>query len=706
MSTTNKKVKLDVEGMTCTNCALSINKRLEKVGIKDPQVSFTDGEVMYEEVEGVSKEEVVKNIESLGYHVRKEDAKSSKFAPIEIRFFFAAIFTIPVFLHMFVSHDNILNHPILQIILTTPVYLIGAFYFGKSAWNSLKEGIANMDVLIFIGSTAAFFYSLYGTMAYYGTDVMHDYMFFETAAMIITLVLLGNVLEHRSVKKTGSAIRELVSLQDNTAIKITEQDGEEKLTETDAGELIKGDRVLIKTGDRIPADGIVLSGQASIDESMISGESVPVAKMTDSEVIAGTIVQDGNLRMVVEKSGDETILANIIQLVKEAQGNKPNIQQLADKISAYFVPIVLVIALGTFLVTFLALDKTLETSLMNSIAVLVISCPCAMGLATPTAVVAGIGRAAKGGILIKGGVTLEELSKVKHIVFDKTGTITTGNFKIKEVDLVSGEIDQKQVFEVVLGIENHSSHPIAKSLVNELKEDYQPKNFNDIEEVKGKGMEAKDEAGSTWFLGALTSDEHEFPGVTLKRNDEVVAHIYIEDDIKPGAEALIALLNKRKIETILLSGDKKHNCERVAGKIGIKTIYSEKLPDEKLQIIDELVKKGKTAMVGDGVNDAPALTKADIGISLGNASKAAIQSAQIVLLNDKNLNQLIEALQLGKHTILTIKQNLFWAFFYNVLAIPIAAAGFLSPMIAALAMAFSDVIVVGNSIRLKFKKLN
>jgi Cu+-exporting ATPase len=564
-----------------------------------------------------------------------------------------------------------------------------------------------MDVLIFIGSSSAFIYSISGIYLYSNHEV-NNYLFFETAATIITLVLLGNVLEQRSVKQTTSAIKELSALTVNTAKMVGIQFGKEIITEISYKDIPLGAILQVNSGDKVPVDGEIFSGAASIDEAMLTGESMPVEKTVKDKVIGGTILLSGNFRMRAEKIGKETTLSKIIDLVKKAQQEKPNIQKLGDKISAIFVPVVLGISIITFFIAFFAFHITMQDALMRSIAILVISCPCAMGLATPTAVMVGIGRAAKKGILIKGGNTLEVFANIKNIVFDKTGTLTTGEFQIKKIDCDS-HLEQ-EVKEVLVQLEQHSSHPIAKSIVRELAATHFTKTFSDIIEEKGLSVSAKDQEQNKYTIGSFkiakhltTDDKH---NVYILKNDQLIATVDLTDELKVKVKESISILHKAGIGTVLLSGDSKSKCDEIAEKVGIKNVYSEHSPAQKLDIIEKLNSISPTAMVGDGINDAPALVKATVGISLSNATQVAIQSAQIILLNSNDLSSLAEAHLISKHTLITIKQNLFWAFFYNVVAIPIAAAGLLNPMIGALAMALSDVIVIGNSIRLKTKKLN
>ncbi|MBT6650342.1 MAG: cadmium-translocating P-type ATPase, partial [Flavobacteriales bacterium] len=445
------------------------------------------------------------------------------------------------------------------------------------------------------------------------------------------------------------------------------------------------------------------SGTSYIDESMITGESIPIDKTTGDEVIGGTIITDGNLKIKATKIGDDTLLSQIIELVKNAQNNKPNIQKLGDQVSAVFVPVVLTISLATFFIGHYFFNIEIQDAFLRSIAVLVISCPCAMGLATPTAVMVGIGRAAKNGILIKGGDTLEKLASIKTIVFDKTGTLTTGKFIVSQFTILDG--NENDVKNIIYNIEQHSSHPIAKSLCNAFQENSSLLKLSDITEEKGISISANiDDDIYTIGSSKIYSSPEKYDLFVLK-NKELIATLNISDELKTNTDLVISSLHKRGYTTTLLSGDKKEKCNQIASELGITTTYSEQLPQDKITKIEELVSSNKTAMVGDGINDAPALAKATIGISLGNATQIAIQSADVVLLNNEDLSQLPQTMQIGKHTLLTIKQNLFWAFAYNIVAIPIAVMGLLNPMWGALFMAFSDVIVIGNSIRLRYKNI-
>ncbi len=699
MQATKKYQILNISGMTCANCAKGIEKHLTKKGIKEVRVNFANSEAQFLSM-NIEIDDVIKEIESIGFKVNSEENVENY--KLEKLFVICLILTIPLLSHMFLNEKHILHNSIIQFFLTLPVYIIGCYYFGRSAWSSLKSKLPNMDVLIMMGTTAAFFYSVVGSILYWGTLEAHNFLFFETAATIITLVLLGNLIEHRSIKQTNTAIKELSSIQKLE----TKRERKDGLIEIISFKnIIKNDFLLVNSGDKVPTDGIIISGEGLFDESMMTGESHPILKKNNEEVIGGTLLLDGNIKMIAKKVGDETILSQIIKLVKSAQRNKPNIQRLGDKVSAIFVPIVLLISIITFILNHYTFEISLSDSLMRSIAVLVISCPCAMGLATPTAVMVGLGRAAKNGILIKGGHTLEKFAEVKNIVFDKTGTLTTGNFKIES--LFCKKSDNEDVTNLIYSLEIHSSHPIAQSFIKELEDKAQKLELQEIKEVKGQGIQAKWKGDFYQFGSAkFVNHENETHQIYLYKNNSFFAGVNCSDEIKNNLKETISKLKKLGLKTTILSGDKVSKCESVGQAIGINNIYAEHLPNEKLEKIDELNKDGLTAMVGDGINDAPALAKAHVGISLGRSTEVAIKSSQIILLNTDNLNQIDTAYKISKHTLRTIKQNLFWAFSYNIVAIPIAALGFLNPMWGALFMAFSDIIVIGNSLRLKKKNIN
>lgn len=699
-------VKWNVQGMTCTNCAKGVENVLAKKNAADINVNFSTDEVEFSIVETNKLDDIKKAIQELGYTVHEESEEIiTPWWDLNKKFGVSLILSVPLLLHMFLPFE-ILHNPYFQLTLSTPVFLIGLQHFGSSSWGALKSGIANMDLLILLGSSSAYFYSIYGT----ATGQPENFLFYETAATIITLVLLGNIIERRSVQQTTSAIKELSKLKADKANLIQRDNkGNEEIVEVETKNIEVGQTFLVNTGDSIPADGNIYWGEALVNESLLTGESKPQLKKAGDKVLGGTTIEDGSIKMSASSIGNQSFLGRIIRLVKNAQAEKPQIQRLADKVSAVFVPVVIAIATVTFLLSYFLGDIPMEDSLLRAVAVLAISCPCAMGLATPTAVMVGVGRVTRSGVLIKGGSSIEKFSEIKQVVFDKTGTLTTGNFKIKKLLNWDNEQSDEEIKSIILGLEKYSTHPIAKSIVEELK-GVQAKSFQEIKEVKGLGIKGKDADGNWYFCGSKSilkenpAAEDELD-IYLLKNEQAIAGILIEDEIKADAVETIQFLHSKGIKTTLLSGDRKANCLSVAGRLGIDEVYFEKKPDEKLAIIDELNSKTATAMVGDGINDAPALNKAMLGISLNDATQIAMDSAEIILLNGK-LSGLIEAYKISQGTFSTIKQNLFWAFAYNLVAIPIAALGFLNPMIAALSMAFSDVVVVGNSLRLKSKKLD
>lgn len=704
-----EKVDWKVEGMTCTNCALTINRYLEKEGLKDVKVNFIGGGVSFELTDNKTKEQLTKGIEDLGYQVinestvsKKVNVKSKKIFTNHLqRFLFCLPFTLVLMLHMLPWHIHFLMNPWIQLAICIPVYLVGMGYFGVSAIKSLRHGIPNMNVLIAIGATAAFVYSLIGSIGNLGMD----YVFYETTATIITLVFLGEWIEHKSVASTQKELNKLAAQQKVMANMIAfNEEHKELIFPVENTSLHIGDLILIKTGEQVPIDCKILWGNVHVNEALLTGESKPIQKTKKDMLIGGSLITDGTVKAQVTAIGKDTVLSNILTLVKQAQGEKPPIQQLADKISAIFVPAVLGIAVLTFLINYFAFDISSTNSLMRSIAVLVISCPCAMGLATPAAIAVGLGRAAKNGILFRNARSLELFKNITTVVFDKTGTLTKGQMTISQWQ---SSMDENLFKQIIFSLEKYSNHPIAKAISADWKIN-KPLNWKKIEEIKGLGMNAEDAAGNVYQLGshkiasALTDDSSHT--AYLLQNDKLVGWFDMEDEIRTEAKEVISYLHSKNIQTILLSGDSLARTQKIADTLGIDKVYAEKTPEEKLQIIGDLNNQTPVAMVGDGVNDAPALAKATIGISMSDATQLAVQSAQVVLMN-KGIQHLPLALGLGKHTFKTIKGNLFWAFIYNIVAIPIAAVGLLQPGLAALAMGFSDVVLAINSIWLKFKKV-
>jgi Cu+-exporting ATPase len=681
---------------------MSISRYLEREGMGNVLVSFATGEVTFDLAGGKSAEKVLEGIDRLGYRVIRPESKEGTggFLPtLTAKFIFCLIFTLPLLLHMLLPWP-LLSNPFFQLALCLPVYIVGMMHFGRSGLRSLIHGVPNMDVLISLGATAAFVYSLIGTLGGLGAH----YLFYETAAAILTLVLLGNVMEEKSVRQTTSAISELARMQQTTARLILPATGE--IRELANEKLLVGDCVLVNTGDQIPMDGRIYWGEGLVNEAMVTGESQPVTRKENDPVIGGTLLEQGSLKVRVTATGSQTVLSQIIALVKQAQASKSSMQRLADRISAIFVPVVTAISLLTFLLSFFVFSIPFSDAIMRSIAVLVIACPCAMGLATPAAVMVGLGRAARNGILIKGAHTLEHFQHIRQVVFDKTGTLTTGRPSVSSWKVTEGTAEEFQ--KIVYSLEKHSSHPVARAVTSSWK-DIGELDLQEVREIRGAGLEASDALGNFYQVGssALSGNGHEAPGhaIYVHKNGRLLGWADTEDTLRADAGETIRTLKAKGIKTILLSGDRSDKCQEIAEKLGIDEVHAEQRPEQKMALLHHLRAAGPTAMIGDGINDAPALTLADIGISLSDASQVAIQSADVVILGG-HLGNLPLALALGKHTFLTIRQNLFWAFFYNVIAIPVAALGWLSPILGAAVMALSDVVLAFNSIRLKYKKID
>jgi Cu+-exporting ATPase len=719
-------IQLKVDGMSCTNCALSIHKYLENQGAIEPKVSFMEGEVQFDLPADLKKENLVKGITNLGYKVRgQEDAAPKKkwLDNNKERAIFCFIFTIPLVGHMLpginqIPGMHIFMNPYLQLAITLPVFIVGMGYFGKSAWNSMLNGIPNMNVLVSIGALSSFGYSLYGTIIGQGME----FAYYETTATILTLVFFGNYLEDASIESTQRALKDLVKAQKVMANMIVfDENHKEILFSVESDTLKVGDIVLINSGETIPMDCKVLWGEANVNESIVTGESVPVHRKMNDILLGGSTIENGTIKAYITAVGNDTVLANILKMVKAAQGEKPPVQILADKISAIFVPLVLSIALITLLGNYFFAHNASGASLgfgesmLRAIAVLVISCPCAMGLATPAAIAVGLGRGARNGVIFKNAKSLETFKDIKQVVFDKTGTLTTGhfeiaNFKMVEANNGNATLTEQDFKALVYSLERYSNHPIAKCISGSWKTNTAT-NLAKIEEIKGLGIQATDKEGNQYWAGSFKTLVHQNAedghNIYIQKNNELIGWVDVTDQIRPEAKEMIETLHRQGIHTILLSGDRKEKCESVGKALGIQEIISEQSPADKLEKLAALTAIAPTAMVGDGINDAPALAKATIGISLSNASHIAIQSAQVILMN-QGLKNLPMSLGLGRRTYETIKENLAWAFSYNIIAIPVAALGLLGtwgPTYGALIMGLSDVVLALNSLRLFKKKL-
>jgi P-type Cu+ transporter len=712
METINWKV----DGMTCSTCALTIGKYLEKEGLQHVKVSLASGDVSFEMEEARDRQTIRKGIRDLGYTVAEEAAPGTAAGTPLNRHLRHLLICLPFtgLLLLPVMGDNPLMHQLLrpwvQFSLCLPVYIVGMNFFGRSAVSSLRNGIPNMNVLIALGASAAFLYSLTGTIFGLGPD----YQFYETAASIISLVFLGYYLEDASVRATQKALNSLVRSQKTMANMIA-FDGEhqELIFPIENTQLRSGDLVLIRSGEQVPADCRILWGEASVNEAIVTGESLPLHKQAKDQLIGGSVLVSGTVKALVTAATGDSVLAGIIGMVKQAQDEKPPVQQLADRISGIFVPAVLAIAVLTFLGNYLILHA-ITPSLMRSIAVLVIACPCAMGLATPAAIAVGLGRAARQGILFRNARSLESFKDIRQVVFDKTGTLTTGEFAISDSGIDDG-VTEEEFRRIAFSLEKYSTHPIARSITREWKQKGDLR-WAKIEEVKGLGMRGETKQGDVYWAASYkilarldltggTPAKDPIHNVYIIRNAQLLGWIDVADTVRPEAAAVVQWLHDKGFRTLLLSGDRAETCLQLASTLGIQEVLAGQGPEQKLEKIAQLSAAHPTAMVGDGINDAPALAKATIGISMSDASQLAMQTADVVLMNH-GLKQLPAALGLGRHTFDTIRQNLFWAFFYNSIAIPVAAVGWLKPALAALVMGLSDVVLAFNSIRLFVKKVD
>lgn len=734
------KETFGVSGMSCTSCSSSVESILNaQNGVIDAKVNFASSSVLVTYDSGtVIPSDLKATIQEIGYDLILEDGTGDSNENIEehhkkeyqkliLQTIGASIFSIPVIIiGMFFMNIAYANW--ISLVLTTPV----VFFFGRrffiTAFKQLKHRSANMDTLVATSTGVAFLFSLFNTLypEFWTSRGMEAHVYYEAASAIIAFILLGKLLEEKAKSNTSSAIKKLIGLQPKTVIKIN-NDGTE--ISIPIKEVVKGNKLLVKPGDKIPVDGIVLDGSSYVDESMISGEPVPVEKSKGEAVFTGTINQKGSFIFLAEKVGGETLLAQIIKMVQEAQGSKAPVQKLVDKIASVFVPVVIGISILTFIIWMIfGGEQAFTHALLTSITVLVIACPCALGLATPTAIMVGIGKGAENNILIKDAESLELAQKVNAIILDKTGTITEGKPIVTDV-LWSNNTDLEIHTSILFEIEKKSEHPLAEAVVEKLQDQKKKSiSISDFDSITGRGVKAIYN-GESFFVGnkqLMIENNIEFNQKTenkaallrqeaktviyFSNHKSVIAIVAIADKIKETSKKAIQTLLGKNIAVFMLTGDNKQTAMAVAKQTGIKDFKAEVLPSEKADFVKELQQKGLTvAMVGDGINDSQALAQADISIAMGMGSDIAIDVAKMTLTTS-DLNAIPKAFALSKQTVRTIKQNLFWAFIYNLIGIPIAAGvlyafnGFLlNPMIAAAAMAFSSVSVVLNSLRLKLK---
>lgn len=732
------EITLDVIGMTCSNCALRIEKGLKKVpGVKDARVNFAMETATVEFESSVKKELLLDKIDSLGYrafvqedfeiHGEAEKAHVKEFKDLKVRVFISALLSFPMVSGMIghIGNNQIFEYfsfiinPWLQFALATPVqFWIGASFY-KGGFRAIRNKGANMDVLVVLGTSAAYFYSVYWTFLEFGTYAHGEIpLYYETSSILITLILFGKFLEHIAKGKSSKAIQSLVGLQPKSARII--RNGE--IQEIPLFAVRPGDLLLIKAGETIPVDGTVEEGSSSVDESMLTGESIPVEKTVSSPLYGGSLNQNGVLKLRASKVGKDTLLSEIIRVVREAQGSKAPIQRIADQISGIFVPVVVLISILTLFLWYFWIEPShFSGALEKAIAVLVIACPCALGLATPISILTGSGKAATLGILFRTAEALEIAHKVDTIVFDKTGTLTLGKHILKDLESLNSQ-EENFLLTLAASAEQGSEHPLSKAIV----ESAQKKGLllsmpEDFETIPGGGISASVQ-GEKIVIGTdrlfcergieLNPKLLDLKRIREKEGNTVVhlslngthsAILSLADRIKESTPTAVEKLKSLGMKIYIITGDNERTARAIANVCGIKQVLAEILPQEKAKEIKKLMDAGKVvAMVGDGINDAPALVIADLGISMGTGTDVAMESSDVVIVNG-DLVSIVNAFSISKKTVYNIRQNLFWALFYNTLGIPIAAAGLLTPWIAGGAMALSSVSVVLNALRLQRK---
>ncbi|KYG34360.1 heavy metal translocating P-type ATPase [Alkalihalobacillus trypoxylicola] len=728
-----KETTLQIEGMTCAACANRIEKGLSKVeGVQEANVNYAlERSVIKYDSEVVDRGKLEEVVNKLGYYAlqekdeeERESLKERSYEKLKSLFLFSALLTLPLFWTMvthfeflsFLYMPRIFAEPWIQFALATPVQFVVGATFYKGAFHAIKNKSANMDVLVALGTSAAYFYSIY--LMFEARATGHEGMvdlYFETSAVIITLIMLGKLFETRAKGRTSQAIKQLLNLQAKQALVI--RNGEAVTIAIE--EVVVGDRVVVKPGEKIPVDGTVIEGYSAVDESMITGESIPVEKKPGMEVIGATFNTNGSIKMKATKVGRDSALAQIIKVVEEAQGSKANIQRLADKVSGVFVPVVIVFSIIVFCIWYFFIEPgNISSALIPTISILVIACPCALGLATPTSIMAGSGRAAEIGLLFKSGEHLESAQSVDTVVLDKTGTITKGEPTL--TDIISCNQSQKnQLLKLVASAESKSEHPLAQAIVRQAKNQSllidEPSSFmaipgggisatvNDYEILVGtrKLFEKESINYKQMEPTLLQLEKQGKTAILVAKNQELFGIMAVSDVIKESSKSAINRLKRLGLDVIMLTGDNERTAKAIAEEVGIKKVIAEVVPEQKSAQIKRLQENGKiVAMVGDGINDAPALAVANVGMAIGTGADVAIEAADIALMKG-DLHSVSDAILMSKKTMKNIKENLFFAFIYNSIGIPIAALGLLAPWLAGAAMAFSSVSVVLNALRLQ-----
>jgi P-type Cu+ transporter len=734
-----EKTEFIITGMTCAACATRIEKGLTKLeGVSQASVNLALETATVEYHQSVvNVQDLIQKVEKLGYGAEtnsetdkeKTDPREQELLRQKGKFLLSMFLSLPMALVMladmakmpdYLGVQAFFMNPWVQLTLAAPVQLIIGLQFYIGAFKALRNKSANMDVLIALGTSAAFFYSLYVVMNSYGKGPMMLEVYFETSAILITLIILGKIFETSAKGRTSEAIKKLMDLQSKMAV--VERNGQE--IEIPLDEVIVGDILFIKPGEKVPVDGEIIEGRTSLDESMLTGESVPVDKTVGDIVIGATLNKNGFIKVRATKIGKDTALAQIIKIVEAAQGSKAPIQRLADHISGIFVPIVIGIAALTFAIWyFWVTPGDFSGALEKLIAVLVIACPCSLGLATPTSIMAGSGRAAEFGILFKGGEHLERTNLLTTIVLDKTGTITNGEPVLTDI-IIDGDIPEEEFLQVIGAAEKQSEHPLAQAIVSGIKEKgINLKECSEFEAIPGFGVKSKIEErvvligtrrllaqhGVSFEKAVTKMEQIELDGKTamlVAINGEYVGIVAVADTVKVSSKKAVTRLKEMGLEVIMITGDNRNVAGAIAKQVGINHVLAEVLPEGKAKEIKKLQEQGKiVAMVGDGINDAPALAVADIGMAIGTGTDVALEAADITLMRG-DLNSISDAIHMSKKTIQNIKQNLFWAFAYNIVGIPVAAFGLLAPWLAGAAMAFSSVSVVLNALRLQHVNLD